>query len=84
MMVYAIACYIAGLLVFPFFFTFATRRSVVDPDEPILLVVSVFWPIYLVIALTLWWWGVMVALGERTRGQFDQAYKDFKRWIRES
>lgn len=84
MMVYAVACYIAGLLVFPFFFTFATRRSVVDSYEPILLVVFVFWPIYLVIALALWWWGVMVAFGERARSQFDQAYKDFKRWVRES
>ena len=84
MMVYAVACYIAGLLVFPFFWTFASGRSAADPDEPLLLLASVFWPVSLIVAFVFGYWRVMIVLGSRARRQFDQACEDFKRLIRES
>ena len=84
MMVYAVACYIAGLLVFPFFWTFASGRSAADPDEPLLLFASVFWPVSLIVAFVFGCWSVMIVLGSRARRQFDQAWKDFAGWVRES
>lgn len=67
MMVYIVAGYVAGLLVFPFFFTFASGRSAADSGEPLLFFASVFWPVSLIVAFVFGCWSVMIVLGSRAR-----------------
>lgn len=84
MIMNAIACYVAGVLVFPFFWSFATGCSVDDDEDPLWIFASVFWPVSLTIVLMYGWWRAVSILGSRARHLCGRARKDFERWTRGS
>ena len=92
MMAYVIACYVAGVLVFPFFWSFWSssnwwpfmKARSGDTDVMFSFLVCVCWPGILAVSLVYVWWYVMSGFGVRARGLYDRVWKDFVRWARES
>ena len=84
MMVYAVAGYIVGLLVYPFFWSFVAGRPAYDSDGLSWIFASVFWPLILIIAFVYGCWYVMSVIGSWGRSLLDRAWDNLKRWARES
>lgn len=79
MIMNAISCYVAGVLVFPFFWSFTTGCSVDDDEDSLWIFASVFWPVSLIIVLMYGWWSAMSVLGSRVRSLCGRVRKDFER-----
>lgn len=88
-MMWYVACYVAGFLVVPFFWSlsdgwpFAEARP--DSDDVLFqILMCAFWPVVFFAALVYGWWCVASALGARARSLCGWAWKGFARWVRES